>query len=68
MRKCILILVFLGLLYPCDCAPPPTPEEAYETSDVVFSGEVTNTARTFSQYCCEFMKRCKFECSKIIIN
>ncbi len=37
-----IITVLLSVIWPCDCAPPPYPEEAYEMADVVFSGEVTN--------------------------
>ena len=37
-----IITVLLSVIWPCDCAPPPSPEEAYEMADVVFSGEVTN--------------------------
>ena len=29
-------------MFPCDCAPPPSPEDAYSSADVVFSGQVTN--------------------------
>ncbi len=37
-----IITVLLSVIWPCDCAPPPSPEDAYEMADVVFSGEVTN--------------------------
>ena len=37
-----IIAILLSQVMPCDCAPPPSPEEAYEMADVVFSGEVTN--------------------------
>ena len=37
-----IITVLLSVIWPCDCAPPPSPEESYEMADVVFSGEVTN--------------------------
>ena len=30
-----------SFLYPCSCDELPPPEEAYEMSDVVFSGQVT---------------------------
>ena len=38
----ILILALIGSLYPCSCEELPSPEEAYEMSNVVFSGQVTN--------------------------
>ena len=31
-----------AFLYPCSCAEPPPPEEAYEEADVVLSGKVLN--------------------------
>ena len=34
--------ILVNLVFPCDCAPPPSPEDAYNMADVVFSGEVTN--------------------------
>jgi len=35
-----IIAILLSKVMPCDCAPPPSPEEAYEMADAVFSGEV----------------------------
>ena len=32
----------VGFLYPCSCQELPSPEEAYEISNVVCSGQVTN--------------------------
>ena len=46
MSKVILYsnitVILVNLVFPCDCAPPPSPEDAYNMADVVFSGEVTN--------------------------
>ena len=37
-----IIAILLSIVMPCDCAPPPSPKEAYEMADAVFSGEVIN--------------------------
>ena len=42
INQIILVLTLFGSLYPCSCQEPPSPEEAYEMSNVVFSGQVTN--------------------------
>ena len=43
MRLNILFTsLLLGIAYPCSCQELPPPEEAYEMSNVVFSGQVTN--------------------------
>ena len=45
MKMCLNILftsLLLGIAYPCSCQELPPPEEAYEMSNVVFSGQVTN--------------------------
>jgi hypothetical protein len=34
-------LSMVGFLYPCSCQELPSPEEAYEMSNVVCSGQVT---------------------------
>ena len=39
-----------GFLYPCSCTEPPSPEEAFEDADVVFSGLVTNIVLVDSGY------------------
>ena len=38
----LFISLLIGFAYPCSCLEPPSPEEAYEMSNVVFSGQVTN--------------------------
>ena len=38
----IIVVNIFGFLYPCSCQEIPSPEEAYEMSNVVFSGQVTN--------------------------
>ena len=45
MKMCLNIFftsLLLGIAYPCSCQELPPPEEAYEMSNVVFSGQVTN--------------------------
>ena len=45
MKMCLNVLftsLLLGIAYPCSCQELPPPEEAYEMSNVVFSGQVTN--------------------------
>jgi len=41
-KKIIIVISIFGFMFPCDCAPPPSPEDAYSSADVVFSGQVTN--------------------------
>ena len=38
----LFIVLLISFAYPCSCIEPPPPEEAYEISNVVFSGQVTN--------------------------
>ena len=38
----IMVVNIFGFLYSCSCEELPPPEEAYEISNVVFSGQVTN--------------------------
>ena len=38
----LFISLLIGFAYPCSCLEQPSPEEAYEMSNVVFSGQVTN--------------------------
>ena len=40
IRQIIIVLSIFGFLYPCSCMEPPPPEDAYEMSNVVFSGQV----------------------------
>ena len=49
-----IITVLLSFILPCDCVPPPTPEEAYQMADVVFSGEVTNVIEDWNNLLKEF--------------
>ena len=42
IRQIIIVLSIFGFLYPCSCMEPPPPEDAYEMSNVVFSGQVTD--------------------------
>ena len=42
INQIILVLASFSFLYPCSCEELPSPEEAYEMSNVVFSGQVTN--------------------------
>ena len=37
-----MVVNIFGFLYPCSCQEIPSHEEAYEMSNVVFSGQVTN--------------------------
>ena len=41
IKQIIIAISIFGFLYPCDCAPLPSPEDAYNMADVVFSGQVT---------------------------
>jgi hypothetical protein len=50
IRKVIIVLSMFGFLYPCSCTEPPSPEEAFEDADVVFSGLVTNIVLDDSGY------------------
>ena len=38
----LFIVLLISFAYPCSCIEPPPPEEAYEMSNVVFSGQITN--------------------------
>ena len=42
MQQIIIVIMMFGFMIPCDCVPPPPPEDAYNSADVVFSGQVTN--------------------------
>ena len=42
IRQIIIVLSIFGFLYPCSCMEPPPPGDAYEMSNVVFSGQVTD--------------------------
>ena len=42
LKSIIIAIWFSSFLYPCSCEELPPPEEAYQISDVVFSGKVTN--------------------------
>ena len=50
IRKVIIVFSIFDLLYPCSCEEPPSPEEAFEDADVVFSGLVTNIVLDDSGY------------------
>ena len=53
MKTCaniFIISILIGFAYPCSCMEPSPPEEAYEDTDLVFSGEVTNIVVDGSGY------------------
>ena len=41
LKNIAMAICLFSFLYPCSCEELPPPEEAYEISDVVFSGQVT---------------------------
>ena len=45
-----IIAILLSKVMPCDCAPPPSPEEAYEMADAVFSGEVISIVEDWDYF------------------
>jgi len=46
----LFISLLIGFAFPCSCLEPPSPEEAYEEADAVFSGQVTNIVEDGSNY------------------
>ena len=48
--KNLISTLLLSILIPCSCLELPLPEEAYNESDLVFSGEVTSIVLNESNY------------------
>ena len=50
IKHIIIAISIFGFLYSCSCLEPPPPQEAYEDSDIVFSGELSNIILDDSGY------------------
>ena len=50
MKHIFVIILSIGILFPCSCLEPAPPEDAYIEADIVFSGEVINIVLDDSRY------------------